>query len=524
MDDAEEEFGDIREQIFHNNVREQIIFLLLFIILYVASFTLLERFKRRGVEDYYSTDKDEITVYRISTWLCTFALSISIGAVLLLPISIVSNEVLLLYPNSYYVKWLNISLIQGLWNYIFLFSFISLIIFLPFAYLFTESEGFFGHRRGLMGRIYETSVVLGLLALTMLGITFVMNAIINQHKSSFQIFLDLWSYHLPFLYSCISFVGVLMLLVCTPLGFARLFDVVGKFLVKPQFLRDINEEYESCALEEETLRRRLKHVQVSGDCYMSPTPMSLDGRPPVQDDEYGFPEGFLRQRNGELRSGLSRKLTEIEAKRKVLDKQRQTSWFRRNVLNPVAMLLLFSLTVLTVLIVIQNTIQLLIGMKALPLSSRQFTLGISSLSRLGLFGAIIEIVLILYLIVTSSVGLYSSPLMKNIRPRRQRTPFNLIIANCALVLILSSALPLLAKILGITNFDLLGDYGSIEWLGNFKIVLLYNLGFAGAATLCLFNKFTAKVRRELYARHRQDKHHYRCINEDNCKEFKQNSD
>lgn len=205
------------------------------------------------------------------------------------------------------------------------------------------------------------------------------------------VLVDLWSYHLPFLYSCISFVGVLMLLVCTPLGFARLFDVVGKFLVKPQFLRDINEEYESCALEEETLRRRLKHVQVSGDCYMSPTPMSLDGRPPVQDDEYGFPEGFLRQRNGELRSGLSRKLTEIEAKRKVLgeftesfpeqmfklcfifvvlDKQRQTSWFRRNVLNPVAMLLLFSLTVLTVLIVIQNTIQLLIGMKALPLSSR----------------------------------------------------------------------------------------------------------------------------------------------------------
>lgn len=53
---------------------------------------------------------------------------------------------------------------------------------------------------------------------------------------------------------------------------------------------------------------------------------------------------------------------------------------------------------------------------------------------------------------------------------------------------------------GITNFDLLGDFGSIEWLGNFKIVLLYNIVFAGAATLCLVNKFTAKVRRELYAR------------------------
>lgn len=47
---------------------------------------------------------------------------------------------------------------------------------------------------------------------------------------------------------------------------------------------------------------------------------------------------------------------------------------------------------------------------------------------------------------------------------------------------------------------MLGDFGSIEWLGNFQIVLLYNLSFAAASTLCVVNKFTAKVRRELYAR------------------------
>nr|CAI5841146.1 unnamed protein product [Callosobruchus analis] len=57
-----------------------------------------------------------------------------------------------------------------------------------------------------------------------------------------------------------------------------------------------------------------------------------------------------------------------------------------------------------------------------------------------------------------------------------------------------------SSLTGITNFDLLGDFGSIEWLGNFKLVLLYNLSFATAATACVFNKFTAKVRRELYAR------------------------
>lgn len=45
--------------------------------------------------------------------MCTFSLAVAIGAALLLPVSIASNEVLLLYPNSYYVKWLNSSLIQG---------------------------------------------------------------------------------------------------------------------------------------------------------------------------------------------------------------------------------------------------------------------------------------------------------------------------------------------------------------------------------------------------------------------------
>ena len=35
----------------------------------------------------------------------------------------------------------------------------------------------------------------------------------------------------------------------------------------------------------------------------------------------------------------------------------------------------------------------------------------------------------------------------------------------------------LLSFLGITNFDLLGDFGQIEWLGNFLIVLLYNVVF-----------------------------------------------
>jgi hypothetical protein len=54
--------------------------------------------------------------------------------------------------------------------------------------------------------------------------------------------------------------------------------------------------------------------------------------------------------------------------------------------------------------------------------------------------------------------------------------------------------------IGITNFDLLGDYGEIQWLGNFIIVLLYNFVFIVSTCLCIINKFTASVRQELIAR------------------------
>lgn len=497
--------SDIREQIFHNTVRENVIFLILFVLLYIVSFTILGQLRRREKEDYFSSDDDDLTVYNISLWLCSFSLSISTGAALLLPISIISNEVLLLYPNSYYVKWLNSSLIQGLWNHVFLFSNLSLFVLLPFAYLFMESEGFSGSRKGLWARVYETFTVLTLVAFLVLGMTYIMSALIDSDKSRIQTLLNLWTYYLPFLYSCISFMGVLMLLLCTPLGFVRLFTVVGQVLVKPQFLRDLNEEYHLTKLEEDCIRRRIENVQTTGKSYISPAPMSppdctsLSGEDDILESTPRRRK-ILSLQNGALQMGLNEMLNEMENRSKTLDKQRQASSLQRNFVYPICMLLLFALTGITVLIVVQNTLELLIGIKALPLSSRQFTLGISSLSKLGPFGAALEIILILYMMATSSVGVYTLPFLTRVRPKLRNTPLSHIIANCALLLVLSSALPLISRILGITNFDLMGDFGKIEWLGNFKIVLMYNILFAGAATLCLTNKFTATVRRELYSR------------------------
>lgn len=45
--------------------------------------------------------------------LCTFTLAVALGAVLLLPFSIISNEVLLRFPHNYYIQWLSGSLVHG---------------------------------------------------------------------------------------------------------------------------------------------------------------------------------------------------------------------------------------------------------------------------------------------------------------------------------------------------------------------------------------------------------------------------
>ena len=68
--------------------------------------------------------------------------------------------------------------------------------------------------------------------------------------------------------------------------------------------------------------------------------------------------------------------------------------------------------------VIANVMQIAAGFRELPSSSKQQDLGLTSLSSLGVFGVIIEVVLLGYLLVTSLVGLYTIPIIKRIKPVR----------------------------------------------------------------------------------------------------------
>lgn len=53
-----------------------------------------------------------------------------------------------------------------------------------------------------------------------------------------------------------------------------------------------------------------------------------------------------------------------------------------------------------------------------------------------------------YTVVAFLVGFYSLPWIGRIKPRLHETSLPQIVANCALILLLSSALPLFVRVLG----------------------------------------------------------------------------
>ncbi|XP_062321534.1 limb region 1 homolog-like protein isoform X1 [Osmerus eperlanus] len=453
----------VREQIFHDRVRETIICVLFFVCLYFVSYLVITYYKKNS--EFPIDDSEDATVNRIALWLCTFSLSVSMCAVLLLPLSILSNEVLLSFPQSYYMQWLNGSLIHGLWNVVFLFFNLSLVILLPFTYFFTESEGFAGSKKGVMARVYETAVVLLLLTLLVLGMVWVASALLQDNNMARKGLYDLWEYYLPYLYSCISLFGVLLLLLCTPLGLSRMFSITGSLLVKPRLLEDVDETMSCAVFEEASLSKKLRN---GTSCWMNVNMEAL--------------------RNQYLST---------QANRIALEMRRRASPWQRNLGYPLAMLLLVALTVVSVLIVCFHVVELMFDETAVPRGMKSPLLGAASFSIFGSLGAAMQVILILYLMISSVLGFYSLPLFAKLRPHKQDTSLTQVIGNCVSLLVLSSALPVFSRTLGITRFDLLGDFGRYNWLGNFHIVFLYNILFAGLTSACLINTLTWTVQREL---------------------------
>ncbi|CAD6185775.1 unnamed protein product [Caenorhabditis auriculariae] len=77
--------ADERERVFHEMVRENLICGLLFMAMYFIAFGIISKFKRKTErESLYAGLEDEI-VYRMSVWMCSVAVAVSVGSITLLP-------------------------------------------------------------------------------------------------------------------------------------------------------------------------------------------------------------------------------------------------------------------------------------------------------------------------------------------------------------------------------------------------------------------------------------------------------
>lgn len=155
-------------------------------------------------------------------------------------------------------------------------------------------------------------------------------------------------------------------------------------------LRDVNEEFSAFYMEEASVKRKLAHIELHNVSILDATngnrlPMgSGNGNSNGHGRSLSYlPQPLLQhslahlyQRKtlvgnvNEHQQLLNERLRELDSERKELDKMRKSSTFQRTFVYPLAMLLLLFCTAVTILLVVQNTLELLIGIKALPLSTR----------------------------------------------------------------------------------------------------------------------------------------------------------
>lgn len=173
---------DLKEQQFNDVIRNIVVFMCIYFLLAIIAYLIIKLLRKKSKNNYDINYEDAIADM-ISTGLCIFTLTTCLCSVLLLPMSILANELIHIYSNSFYWKWLNTNLIYGLWNKTFLFSNLSLFICLPFAYFLHEAIGLPGYQKGIKARIIETCLLLLIITLSILGITYVVSSVIDTKNA-----------------------------------------------------------------------------------------------------------------------------------------------------------------------------------------------------------------------------------------------------------------------------------------------------------------------------------------------------
>jgi len=379
-------------------------------------------------------------------FLFSVSFTISMAAMLLIPITFISHEILLAYPNNYYVKWLDRGLIFDLWNCIFLGANLSLFVLIPFGYFYHEAEGLGGFR-GVLAKLYEATIVFGLVSIMIVGFMYVAHQILSRE-----------SQYLPFSYSLISTLGSVAVLVSIPLGFTTLTKIGFQF--KTPFVTKESNAATRRIIKYEIFMCKLK----------------------LQDSVIDSQE----------RSNLQEQLRVLTQRKLEASRANFYKSFSRNFLS-----LFFTLVNLLfpLYIVLHTFIQLAKGIFDPKQGDELYNFlqfEQAEKSFLGSLVSLVETTVTMYLMTSAFVGFYSIPWISSIKLRPRKTSMRKIAINMTFIQLLSSSFPVVARILGLTSFDLMGYYSNTNHLRSEMFNSCYKVAFMMAMMHQYFIIFPTK--------------------------------
>jgi len=432
------------ETYFNDQIRNVTVELLVFGILLTVAHFELKKWRRpmevelpvlNNLSDVHDVklkkeNKDDHLIYRLAQLTCTFAFSTGLSCTILLPLSVLCNEIKVFCSQScpdWWLEWLTAELVVEAWNRVSLMTSVFLFLVLPFIFFLTEADGFsFGPRSGLKAKIYETTITFILLIILIAAFFFVLLKFLGAFSIS-----STWSFFIaqmvlevtPMLRTFFSLLAILALLLAVPFGQQMLLDKATEAIIMVTPKSSVRSELRRATVELEGVRRRLTHRHRVRRASATP--------------------GELKEREKLLKADISK-----------LQFLANQSFFTRFFCRPLYLIGSVTLIGMGIICAAFRTLQICLPSffesDIAPLRFSSIHFGVTSFAKN--FGYLCHLVsglkfcLAVWLTVSGFIG-FLSKMPKSWRPRLEGTPLHKLILQCFLFLLLCSAVPLLGALL-----------------------------------------------------------------------------
>ncbi|CAG8581593.1 1979_t:CDS:1 [Paraglomus brasilianum] len=478
---------EAEESQWYTLVRENIIAFLLFLSPYIISYITLRRFRRFRSND--SEENEDNIDNLIIMFLCAAGLAMAMAGFLLLPCTMAATALINLQSEN--LNWLDTKLLATLWNYTFIGCNVSLFALLPFAYFYSETD----QRWTFFAKARETLFNMTLVAILMYGFIYVSKSMLQMDDSIKDlVVLNLLT----------SLAGSIICLNALPRGYAVIVRWIGYISLRPNHRRFLNDELVQNQMDASVWEERLESInrllmssennsnnhnndRMSRSAVLpSSTATSLTSS---SQSLYSSLNGDLSQSYFASSEGSLLIRERILAILENLETQNRQTQFKLSQ-SPLSR----NLSFLVLFIFIHITWLVLIGamsfnlIKGILLSEDEeqqrrkldAVLGkqtSSVLSMFGTIGTLSEMTLIFCFTIATIIGTYSMSPFAKIRPQWGKVGVQQMIANVTVLLIISSSLPAVVRVLGLTRFEHTGPYDNFHVLKNrFWIGLVFRTG------------------------------------------------